>query len=65
MARTVKSKPYLKLSVEKRLALAEQLLGSVQKEWQADLPKEPLSAREKEELDRLIEESNARGARMI
>ncbi len=65
MAPLVKSKPYLKLSVEKRLALIEELLESVQKEWQADLPKEPLSAGEKAELDTLIEESDAPAASMI
>lgn len=65
MATTVKNKPYLKLSVEKRLALIEELLESVQKEWQADLSKEPLSAGEKAELDTLIEESDGTGANMI
>lgn len=43
----------------------EELLESVQKEWQADLPKQPLSAHEKAELDTLIKESDVPDAHLI
>lgn len=52
-------KPYLKLSVEKRLALIEELWASVQKDLQVEFPTGPASAAERAELDLLIEETNS------
>lgn len=56
MATASKNKAYLKLSVEKRLALIEEIWKSIQKEWNAGSPMAPSEA-EKAELDALMEET--------
>lgn len=59
MATASKNKAYLKLSVEKRLALIDEIWKSIQKEWDVGFPRSEPSDEEKAELDALIAQTDA------